>query len=241
MSIEIVKDVDALGRLAADRIKVSISETLKVQERFTIALSGGNTPKIIYRLLAEDKEDIDWSKLHVFWGDERVVPFNDERNNAKMAFDNLLDLVPVPREQVHIMRTDLDPASAAIAYDQLLHEYFPTSEKSFDLVLLGLGEDAHTLSLFPGVTIRNEINKWVAPVYLNEQDMYRITLTPQVVNAASSIFFIVSGEGKSLALKNVLENEFAPDRYPAQIIRPLHGKLTWLVDRAAAKRLESDH
>jgi 6-phosphogluconolactonase len=179
--------------------------------------------------------------MHIFWGDERVVPLNDDRNNAKMAFDNLIDHVPIPARQVHIMRTDIEPADSANAYNLLLHQYFPAPEKSFDLVLLGLGEDAHCLSLFPGDDTLHEKFKWALPVYLPKQKMYRITLTPPVVNKASSVFFIVSGEEKSTALKHVLENEFEPDRYPAQIIRPLRGELTWLIDKAAASRLEENH
>ena len=180
-------------------------------------------------------------ELHIFWGDERVVPFDDERNNAKMAFESLIIHIPIPESQVHIMRTDIEPAASANAYNLLLHQYFTGKEKTFDLVLLGLGEDAHTLSLFPGSMILHEKVKWTVPVYLEKQDMYRITLTAPVVNKAASIFFIVGGEDKSLALKNVLEDQFEPRRFPAQIIHPLNGELVWLVDNAAAARLEKNH
>jgi 6-phosphogluconolactonase len=240
MALEIAKNMDELSSLAADRIAAYIRHRLDHQDIFTIALSGGTTPKNIYRLLEVNKDKIDWPRIHIFWGDERMVPFNDERNNAKMAFETLIMRVSVPESQVHIMRTDIEPQASAGAYNLLLHQYFIGKEKSFDLVLLGLGEDAHTLSLFPGEDTLHEKNKWAVPVYLQKQDMYRITLTPPIVNNAACIFFIVGGEGKSQALKNVLEGPFEPDRYPAQIIRPLNGELVWLVDIAAAARLEKN-
>ena len=237
--IEISNNADELSELAANRIIDLVQLTLAKHERFTIALSGGNTPRNIYRLLSTAKEKIDWSRLHIFWGDERVVPFNDNRNNAKMAFDSLLDHVPVPKNQIHVMRTDIDPVAAASAYEQSLRDYFP-GENSFDLVLLGLGEDAHTLSLFPGSSIIDEKNSWVRAVYLKDQNVYRITLTAAPVNAAKAVYFIVSGTEKSRALKQVLEGEFDPIQYPAQVIQPVRGELRWLVDAAAASLLSKD-
>jgi 6-phosphogluconolactonase len=238
MELIITKDIEELSQKGAEWIADRIHAVLKNKDRFTIVLSGGNTPKGIYRLLASGKYKIDWAKLHFFWGDERYVPFADKHNNAKMAFDNLLDIVPIRKNQVHIMRTDIDPIDSANQYDQLLRNYFQGAEQTFDLVMLGMGDDGHTLSLFPGYDIIHEQDKWTKAFYLKEQDMYRITLTTPVVNAAASILFLVSGSAKAPALHRVLEDEFDPGQYPSQVIRPANDQLYWLVDEAAAADLE---
>ena len=149
---------EELSKLATTWIATDINEVLKRQDRFTIALSGGTTPKKIYELLAsaEFNNQIDWGRMHFFWGDERFVPFTDERNNAGMAFKSLLNNVPVKKEQVHVMRTDLAPHESADAYEKILHSYFSNTKHTFDLVLLGIGGDAHTLSLFPGLPVLHE-------------------------------------------------------------------------------------
>ena len=156
-----------------------------------------------------------------------------------MTFDTLLDHVPVVEQNIHIMRTDIKPGDAAVEYEKKLHSYFPDKSKTFDLVMLGLGDNAHTLSLFPGYGIVNEKEKWVASFYLTEQEMYRITLTAPVVNAADLVVFLVSGADKAAALQHVLEGEHEPDLYPSQIIQPYSGQLYWWVDEAAARDLES--
>jgi len=253
MSVIISKNIEALSEHVAEWIVDYIHKTLQLEDRFTIALSGGGTPKKLHLLLASDqfKNRIDWQKLHVFWGDERYVPFNDDRNNAKMAFDTLLDHVPVPKSQIHIMRTDIDPEESAKEYENILREYFPgaagyklqaasdlTSHVSrlttFDLVLLGLGDNAHTLSLFPGEEIIHEQDHWVRSVFVKEISMQRITLTAPVVNLSKRIAFLVSGRDKTGAVSHVLSNDYAPDRYPAQVIKPVNGELVWFLDEAAA-------
>src|SRR6185437_13533896 len=162
MELHVYKDGDALSKAAAEWISRRIAGTLSAKPRFTIALSGGNTPKRLHRLLSQPpyRDRIDWARMHVFWGDERAVPFNDPRNNARMAFDTLLDLVPIPPGQIHIMKTDRNPEQSAAEYEQLLHEYFDGAQTSFDLVLLGLGDNAHTLSLFPGEPVVHEEKAW---------------------------------------------------------------------------------
>lgn len=238
MEINVSKNLDELSKTVADWMVNYIQQTLKQQDRFTIALSGGNTPKKLHLLLASDqyKDKIDWSRMHIFWGDERYVPYADDRNNAKMAFDTLLSKVSVPPSQIHRIQTDISPAASALAYEKILHQYFP-KDKSFDLVLLGIGDNAHTLSLFPGYTTVHEKEKWVVSVFLNEQDMYRITLTAPVVNNAAIIIFLVSGADKAGAIHHITGNEFNPDKYPAQIIKPVNGKLYYFLDEAAAKEL----
>jgi 6-phosphogluconolactonase len=239
MEVLIAKDPDELSHKVADWIWKYIEKILRKQDRFTIVLSGGNTPKKLYQLLASPAyiNKIDWKKIHFFWGDERCVPITDERNNAKMAFDALLDHVPVKKENIHIVRTDIRPEDAAVEYEKLLQNYFPDPAHTFDLVLLGMGDNAHTLSLFPGYSVVTEKEKWVASFFLQEQQMHRVTLTAPVINAAARIIFLVSGGDKAAALHHVLSDEYDPELYPAQIIRPYFGDLFWWVDEAAAVNL----
>lgn len=236
MKLHVSKDKDELSKYTAEWMTRYISDVLKKQKRFTIALSGGSTPEKLYRLLAtkEYKDKIDWAKIHFFWGDERFVPFTDKRNNAAMAFETLLNHVPVPKENIHIMRTDISPEESAAGYEKILHTYFARKKHSFDLVLLGLGDNAHTLSLFPGYDIIHEKKKWVHSFYLEEQKMHRISLTVPVVNNASRIVFLISGKDKAASLYNVLFAQHDPDLYPAQIIQPFSGELYWFTDEAAA-------
>jgi 6-phosphogluconolactonase len=235
----VYKNPDELSHAVAGWIAGAIGATLKKQDRFTIALSGGSTPKALHHLLAASpyKEKIDWSKLHVFWGDERAVPFQDDRNNAKMAYDTLLDFVPVPAAHIHVMRTDIAPELSAAEYETLLHTYFGSTGASFDLVLLGMGDDGHTLSLFPGTAAVHEEKAWTIAFFLPAQDMYRITLTKTIVNRAARIAFLTTGPGKAHALMEVQQGKYNPDLYPSQEIRPVAGELDWFVDAAAAAEL----
>ena len=240
MKLIITKDIDELSEQVASWVTAYIETVLKKQSRFTLVLSGGTTPKKLYQLLASDKYKgkIDWSKLHFFWGDERFVPFTDERNNAKMAFENLLNYVPVLKNQIHLMRTDVEPETAAAKYEKLLRKYFPGSNHTFDLVLLGLGDNSHTLSLFPGYDIVKEKKNWVKAFYLEEQKMYRITLTAPAINAAGRVAFLVSGSDKAASLYHVLSDKHDPDLYPAQIIQPYNDELYWWADEEAAADIE---
>jgi 6-phosphogluconolactonase len=255
MQLIVTKNIDELNWQVAEWMTGYITEVLREHDRFTIALSGGSTPKKLYQLLAsnEFKEKIDWGKLHIFWGDERYVPFTDDRNNAKMAFETLLNQVPVAKSQVHVMRTDIDSEESASEYEKLLKQYFQkavsfeprASSKatthssqltthSFDLVLLGLGDNAHTLSLFPGEQVIHEKQHWVKSVFVKEVSMQRITLTAPVVNLSKRVAFLVSGKDKADAVSHVLLNEHTPDMYPAQIIKPVNGELFWFLDEPAA-------
>lgn len=244
MNLEVFNDSDYLCLGLAEWITSLIEETLTRKERFSLVLSGGNTPKKLHLLLATSpyRERINWKKIHVFWGDERAVPFEDERNNARMAFDTLLDKVDVPRNQIHIMDTTLSPESAAKQYEEILSKYFGTSVlpfQTFDLVLLGMGEDGHTLSLFPGERVIHEEKLWVTSFFLKAQHMQRITLTKNIVNQADHIVFMISGKEKASALHEVLQGERNPDRYPSQNIIPTHGELHFFIDEAAASGLEA--
>jgi 6-phosphogluconolactonase len=242
MQLHVFKDAGELSSSVAKWIAETIGDSLKKQDRFTIALSGGSTPQRLHKILAASpyNEQVDWSKLHVFWGDERAVPFEDSRNNAKMAYDTLLNFVPVPAAQIHVMRTDIAPEQSAAEYEKILHQYFPLNgpSYSFDLVLLGMGDDGHTLSLFPGTEVIHEEKAWAKAFFLKAQDMYRITLTKSIVNRSARVAFLTTGTSKAHALKEVLEGPYHPDLYPSQEIRPA-GELHWFVDQAAAAGLET--
>jgi 6-phosphogluconolactonase len=242
MKLHICKDNNDLSMQAAVWIAAVIKQTLEKQDRFTLALSGGSTPQKLHGLLSgyPYREEIDWTKVHIFWGDERVVPLEDERNNAKMAFDTLLDKVDVPMQQIHIMRTDIEPAEAAAEYEKVLQKYFGSGGYTLDLILLGMGDDGHTLSLFPGTPVIHENEKWVTSLFLDPQNMHRITLTAPFVNRSARVAFLTSGKSKAPALAQVLEGDFDPDHYPAQVIKPM-GELHWFVDEDATSRLSRSH
>lgn len=213
-----------------------IEKVLVTKNRYTIALSGGSTPIELFKLLATDiyKSTINWQKIHIFWGDERDVAFEDDRNNAKHAFNLLLNNVPIPPNQIHIINTNFSADVAARKYEQLLHEYFDNKPTSFDLVILGMGDDGHTLSLFPGTFTVNETSKWAQSIYVAAQQMNRITITPAITNKAASVCFLVAGTSKAPALKEVLQGEYQPNLYPSQRIKPVNGNLQWFVDKEAA-------
>jgi 6-phosphogluconolactonase len=243
MQLHIYENTGQMSEALAAWITDYIASCLQTQLRFTIALSGGNTPKQLHHLLAASpyREQIAWEKMHFFWGDERDVPFEDDRNNARMAFDTLLNHVPAIPSQIHVMRTDIDPEQSAIEYEKILRRYFPPEpilpEKSFDLVLLGMGDDGHTLSLFPGTPVVHEEKAWAISFFLPAQNMHRITLTKSIVNKAQRIAFLATGPGKAHALKEVLKGTYHPDLYPSQEIKPAEGALHWFVDKAAAGEL----
>ncbi len=244
MNLEIFNDIDQLSLALAEWITSLIEETLRLKNNFSFVLSGGNTPKKLNFLLATSpyKERIDWSKIHVFWGDERAVPFDDERNNARMAFETLLNRVDIPREQIYFMDTSLPPEKAALQYAESLYEFFGSDvlpTRTFDLVLLGMGDDGHTLSLFPGTPAIHEEKLWVTSFFLAAQNMHRITLTKNIVNHSNHIVFMISGSEKANALYQVLEGEKNPDLYPSQLIIPVQGELHFFADKAAASKLNA--
>lgn len=239
MEVVIKPTPTEVSKALAEWISSYIEETLANQDRFTFVLTGGGSPKELYTLLASPpyKTRINWEKVHLFWGDERAVPFSDDRNNAKMTFETLIDNVPVPPDQVHVIQTELGPDQAATAYETLLKTYFDEEGPTFDLVLNGMGEDGHTLSLFPGQPVIHEKDAWVKAYWLDAQQMYRITMTAPLVNRAGRVVFLTFGTGKAHALKEVLKGARNVDLYPSQIIQPQSGELWWFVDQAAASLL----
>ena len=210
-----------------------------------MALSGGSTPKKMFAMLANDaalRNRMPWSRVHFFWGDERHVPPDHTDSNFRMANETMLSRVPVPPENIHRIRAENpDAGKAAEDYEQELREFFmlgPEQLPPFDCVFLGMGTDGHTASLFPGTKALQERKRLVVPNWVDKFQSYRITLTPPVLNNADLVIFLVSGEEKAQPLRTVLEGQKQPDRLPSQLIEPTHGKLLWLVDRAAAGLLK---
>lgn len=238
--IQVFDDTLALSKKAVELFIDAAQEAVRERGRFTVALTGGASPLHLYQLLAQspNRERVPWQQTHVFWGDERWVPFSDERSNASMAHEALLSKVPIPKEQIHpLWEADQLPEVFALQYEEKLADYFQGSPWGCDLVLLGMGDDGHTASLFPGTEVLHEQSHWVQAYYLEAQQMYRITLTAPFINRARTIVFITFGEKKAKALQQVLEGPYQPEQYPAQLIKPLQGKVVWLVGKAAASKL----
>ncbi len=225
---------------AADFISDLATQSIAERGRFTIALSGGGTPRPIYaRLATADYRDrIDWSKVHVFFGDERCVPPDDARNNYRMAREALLDHIALPADNIHRIQGEIDPAQAALIYEQELQRLFRTSTfPAFDLICLGLGDNGHTASLFPGTAALREQDRWVVAQYVEVMTTWRVTFTAPLINAARHIAFLVEGAGKAEVLWCVLKGPYQPDVLPAQLIQPVNGQLHWLIDAAAAAKV----
>jgi 6-phosphogluconolactonase len=235
-------DPKALAEAAAKRIIAIAAHAVAEHGSFSIALSGGTTPRRTYELLA-DLGGIEWSRTHVFWSDERAVPPDSPESNYRMAREALLDRVGVPPENIH--RMPGEAASLVAAADAYAAEVRSalgvnrTRTPRLDLVLLGLGPDGHTASLFPHTEVLHERHRLVAAVYVPEHNLYRLTFTPKLINAAANVMFIVAGAEKAAALAATLEGPLDPDTYPAQLIHPENGTLYWFVDETAAAALSS--
>ncbi len=240
--LKIYKDLEEVSQSAAQILVETAQSAAKARGKFSIALSGGSTPSRLFELLAEPpyRDLMPWSKTHVFWGDERCVPADDARNNAHMARQILLDRVPIPGEQIHPIASSLPPLKAAEGYQITLKDYFPGKSAAFDFVLLGLGENGHTASLFPGTAVLEEKRNWVAEVYVASLQMWRVTLTAPILNQARKIVFLVSGASKARVLDQVINGPRQPEQLPAQLIQPAQGELLWLVDQAAASQIQKD-
>ncbi len=252
--IQVFATADALADAVARQILGCAGDAIAATRRFTLALCGGSTPRAAYsrlaspdsRLLAPDTRPMRacpehsegaglWRLTHILWGDERCVPPDDPRSNYRMAKEALLDRVPIPTRQIHRIRGEDDPEKAASEYEREIRQLL--DGRSLDLVLLGLGEDGHTASLFPGQPGVRETSRWVMAVPASDGKLRRVTLTPVILNSARNVTFIVSGTSKAARLRQVIEGPFTPDLLPAQAIHPTKGKLTWMVDEAAAGQL----
>ncbi len=228
--------------VAAAELFVQIAQqSISQNGKFVVSLTGGSSPEQLYTLLAqpEYQNKIDWSKVFVFWGDERWVSLDDEQSNGKMADRTLLSKVPVPKNQVFYMWQDgISAEDYAARYEDEIRKHLGV-DLSFDLILLGMGPDGHTASLFPHQPVLQEKQKLVAAYHLDSQNMYRITLTAPLINKGKHLVVTLYGDNKAPALHEVLEGEPNLELYPAQMLKPETGDITWLVDKAAASQLQS--
>ena len=235
MSVQLHETPEGLAEAAARAFVEGAAEAIAERGRFAVALAGGSTPKATYEVLARDhSEDVDWPNVHAFFGDERTVPPDHEDSNYRMAREALLDHVPVG--SVHRVRGELPPDEAAASYERDLGQFFGGEFPVLDLVMLGIGEDGHTASLFPETAALEVTDRLAAANPVPKLDTTRLTLTVPVLNAAREVCFLVSGAGKAGSLAEILEGDAAPRQYPAKLVRPPGGP-TWMVDRAAASAL----
>ncbi len=239
-AVRIFPDLEELSQAAARYLVSHSRKATAARGKFTVALSGGSSPKRLYSLLATGPyvAQINWSGAHFFWADERCVPPDHEESNFRLAHDAFLAKVLLPKENTHRIAGEEDPERAASEYEQHLRTFFDDARSFplFDLILLGVGEDGHTASLFPGAATLRERVRIAVPVYSDAPKPNRVTLTLPVLNHASHILFLVSGRGKAKVLHEIFEDG-NPKQYPAGMVRPVNGTVTWMIDRDAASLL----
>jgi len=235
---------------AAERFAELAQESIDDHGQFLVALSGGSTPRPMYQLLGEKgwQNRIDWSKVQLFWSDERCLPPENEDSNYRMTRASLLEHIPVPEDNIHRIKGELDPEQAADEYEKLLHRVFRMDEEGddskprfprFDLVMLGLGENGHTASLFPNTRALEEQERWVVANFIPEMEAWRITFTYPLINHAAHVMFLVTGEQKAQIFHELLEGNNEQLEYPALGIEPIDGTLEWFLDEAAASPREA--
>ncbi len=245
--LEVLPDADLLADAAAHRFVLAANAAFRSRGEFIVALAGGHTPRRVYARLATEPfaSGLDWSRVHIVWGDERCVPPDHAASNYRMARETLLDHVSVPEANIHRIRGEDDPAEAAAAYERVLRTVLRTPNgpprtapaSRLDLVLLGLGNDGHIASLFPGAATLQPNAQWVAADYVQAASMWRVTLTALVINAAAEIAFVISGAEKAAIVGKVLAGPSQPLQLPAQLIVPTDGRVLWLLDAPAATDL----
>lgn len=242
MHIAVYPDTNTLSQQAAQFIVRLANESIVTRGRFSIALSGGSTPKVLYGLLGSEpyRDQIDWSKVDIFWSDERCVPPDSADSNYRMAREVLLSRVPLSPQQVHRMPADQpDRDAAAQAYTHEMRQSFGTGDiPHFDLIQLGMGPEGHTASLFPHQSSLHEQQRLVMYVNVPKPPPPRLTFTPPILNAARHVLFLVTGAEKADAVQAVLEGDYNPEEYPAQIVCPASGEIVWMLDEAAAGKLK---
>ncbi len=243
-NIRVFQDPDALARAAAEEFRRRAVTSIQERGRFTVVLSGGSTPVRLFEKLAAGvpgKGEFSWSAVHLFWGDERPVPFSHPESNFGSARAALLSRVEIGPANLHPVPLEgKDAAAAAIAYEKEIRSFFKLPEgrfPRFDLVFLGMGSDGHTASLFPGTPAVQESKRLVVAPWLEKLGNFRITMTIPVFNQARCVIFLVAGAGKAVTVRKVLEEEDRPGRFPAGLIRPASGELFWFLDRPAAGKI----
>ena len=239
LDTRIFPDIDALSRAALEQLLRDLRESIAQRGRGAIALSGGHTPEKMYALWAAGEKyrnETDWNRVHLFWGDERYVPQDDPLSNYRMTSEALLAHVPIPAANVHAAPTNLPtPEKAAEVYDQELRKFFGAAAPAFDVTLLGLGPEGHTASLFPDSPALLEKSRWIVPVQVAAVPPNRLTFTLPVLNSSRNTYFLVAGENKRPILSALrAEPETRPSAYPAGRIRPTDGRVLWFLDQAAA-------
>ena len=238
MELIIRENIEELIRLNADLFIETANQEIAAKGSFNVALSGGSSPKKMFELLASDyKSATDWSKVYFFFGDERYVPADSPESNFLMAKNAFLDILNIPEENIFAVDTTVDPESAALEYAKCICIFFD-DEPVFDLVLLGLGDNSHTASLFPHTPILFIDEELVKEVYLEDQQVYRISMTAPLINKAKKIAFLAFGEAKAEAVKQVIQGKRDINNHPAQLIDPCNGVVYWFLDKAAASLLD---
>ena len=235
-SIHIYKTEKELLNAIANYFIQSAKESIETDGQFNVALSGGNSPKKLYHLLSSTlyKNKVEWKKVNFFFGDERYVPENDSQRNSLMVEDSLFLPLHISKSQIFKVDTTLSPDTAAAAYFDLIQSHFKEKPIQFDLILLGLGDNAHTASLFPFTAVLTEKSIDVKSVFLKEQQVYRITMTAPLINQSKKIAFLVYGKDKAIAVSEILEGDVDTNKYPAQLINSLNGDVDWFLDEPAA-------
>lgn len=230
--VRIADSPGELVRAVAEAIASRAGEVLSRQQRFSLALSGGNTPRALYRLLAEEfRTRVEWQRVHLFWGDERYVPHDHPASNFRMARETLIEPLNIPPDNVHPMPTDVPrPDEAARLYEQELRAFFGEVPR-FDLILLGMGPDGHTASLFPGTPALQEYQRWVTVGEATAEPRVRLTLTLPVLNAAQAVYFLVTGADKAEMVRRILVER---EHLPAALVSPKEGELVWWLDKDAS-------
>ena len=238
--IEVLPDLEALSLRAASIFVGASRNSIATKKQFAVAISGGSTPRRLYTLLGSEtyRDQVDWQYVHLFWADERCVPKDHEASNFKTAFDTLLSKVALPDKNIHRIKGEEAPDEAARDYEEEIRKFFGESERpGFDLIILGVGEDGHTASLFPGSKSLEETVRLAVPVYLEERKKDRVTLTLPVLSNADQILFLAAGSSKAAVLFEILGDVGKKREYPAGLIRPARGNMTWLIDQEAAGKL----
>ncbi|MCW3111398.1 MAG: 6-phosphogluconolactonase [Segetibacter sp.] len=237
--LHIAKTTKEVLHAAAEYFVKTANEAISKQGRFTVALSGGSSPKGLFELLASEYHtQVEWSKVYFFFGDERYVPADHPESNALMAKKALFDPLNIAPHQIFAMDTALEPKATAEAYQQAIENHFAPGPPKFDLILLGLGDDAHTASLFPHTDVVNASEVGVKEIFVQDKQVYRITFTAPLINLAHHIAFLVFGSSKAEAVHHVLQGDKDYNQYPAQLIQPVNGEVAWFMDEAAAARLK---
>jgi 6-phosphogluconolactonase len=240
-SVVVLPDLETMSREAAGLFVQLSQASLASHDRFTAALSGGSTPRMFYALLGSDRyrAAVEWKKAHLFWADERIVPPDDPESNFRLAFETFISKVSLSPANIHRIKGEMDAGTAAREYEKEIQDVFGREGfPAFDLVVLGVGEDGHTASLFPGSSALEERKRFAVPVYLAKPKLDRVTLTLPVLNNALHVLVLASGRAKADVLQDILE-QGNRKKYPAGLVEPVHGNIRWLIDREAAAKLRT--